>query len=51
MYPKEIFEPMKAELTSLGFEDLTTPDQVESALFRVRHEMPGKANSSVAAPT
>ncbi|MBQ23029.1 MAG: hypothetical protein CMD32_06485 [Flavobacteriales bacterium] len=32
MYPKEIFEPMKAELTSLGFEDLTTPDQVESAL-------------------
>ena len=32
MYPKEIYEPMKAELTSLGFKDLTTPSEVESAL-------------------
>ena len=25
MYPKEIYEPMKFELTELGFEDLVTP--------------------------
>ena len=32
MYPEEIVMPMKAELTDNGFEDLTTPDEVESAL-------------------
>ena len=32
MYPKEIYEPMKAELTKLGFEDLVTPSEVEQAL-------------------
>jgi len=32
MYPKEIYEPMKAELTRLGFEDLVTPSEVEQAL-------------------
>ena len=32
MYPKEIYEPMKAELTALGFEDLVTSSEVEDAL-------------------
>src|SRR6187402_1152999 len=29
MYPEEIVLPMKAELTENGFEDLTTPEEVE----------------------
>ncbi len=32
MYPAEIVLPMKAELTDNGFEDLQTPEEVESAL-------------------
>lgn len=32
MYPAEIVMPMKAELTSEGFEDLTTPDAVDEAV-------------------
>ena len=32
MYPEAIVKPMKAELTSAGFEDLTTPDAVDSAV-------------------
>jgi putative YphP/YqiW family bacilliredoxin len=32
MYPEAIVKPMKAELTTVGFEDLTTPDAVEAAL-------------------
>ncbi|MFT4203408.1 MAG: BrxA/BrxB family bacilliredoxin [Chitinophagaceae bacterium] len=32
MYPAEIVLPMKAELTDNGFEDLATPEQIESAL-------------------
>lgn len=32
MYPEQIVLPMKAELTVAGFEDLTTPDAVESAI-------------------
>lgn len=32
MYPSDIVLPMKAELTSNGFEDLNTPDAVEAAL-------------------
>ena len=32
MYPEEIVMPMKAQLTSNGFEDLTTPEQVEAAV-------------------
>ena len=32
MYPAEIVMPMKAQLTSNGFEDLTTPEQVEAAV-------------------
>jgi putative YphP/YqiW family bacilliredoxin len=32
MYPEPLVKPMKAELTSLGFEDLTTPEAVETAL-------------------
>ncbi len=29
MYPAEIVEPMKAELTEYGFEELMTPDEVD----------------------
>ncbi len=32
MYPESIVKPMKAELLSLGFEDLTTPDAVNAAI-------------------
>ncbi|MCC7301582.1 MAG: BrxA/BrxB family bacilliredoxin [Bacteroidia bacterium] len=32
MYPAEIVIPMKKELTTVGFEDLTNPDDVKSAL-------------------
>lgn len=32
MYPQELVLPMKAELTDKGFEDLTTPQQVDDAL-------------------
>jgi putative YphP/YqiW family bacilliredoxin len=32
MYPPSIVLPMKEELTSVGFEDLTTPDAVNAAI-------------------
>lgn len=32
MYPEALVKPMKQELTSVGFEDLTTPESVENAL-------------------
>ncbi|MGE0567981.1 MAG: BrxA/BrxB family bacilliredoxin [Bacteroidia bacterium] len=32
MYPESIVKPMKEELTSVGFEDLTTPEAVENAI-------------------
>lgn len=34
MYPPEIYEPMKTQLTSVGFEDLTTAEQVEIFIAR-----------------
>jgi putative YphP/YqiW family bacilliredoxin len=32
MYPAEMVLPMKEELTSVGFEDLTTPEAVNEAI-------------------
>ena len=32
MYPEHIVKPMKAELTTAGFEDLVNPDQVNDAV-------------------
>lgn len=32
MYPAQMVMPMKAELTEVGFEDLTTPEQVNAAI-------------------
>lgn len=32
MYPEQIVSPMKAELTSRGFEELLTPQDVDNAL-------------------
>lgn len=32
MYPKELVMPMKEELTSVGFEDLTSADAVQNAI-------------------
>lgn len=32
MYPPELVAPMKEDLTSVGFEELHTPDQVDNAL-------------------
>jgi putative YphP/YqiW family bacilliredoxin len=34
MYPTQLVEPMKAELTENGFEELVTPKAVEEALER-----------------
>lgn len=34
MYPKEIVKPMKEELTVIGFEDLLSANDVESALSK-----------------
>lgn len=32
MYPEALVKPMKSELNSVGFEDLTTPDSVDNAV-------------------
>lgn len=32
MYPEAIVKPMKQELVTLGFEDLTSPDAVDAAI-------------------
>jgi putative YphP/YqiW family bacilliredoxin len=32
MYPEAIVIPMKSELSSVGFQDLTTPDAVDAAV-------------------
>lgn len=32
MYPEAIVKPMKSELTSVGFEELATPDAVDRAI-------------------
>jgi putative YphP/YqiW family bacilliredoxin len=32
MYPESLVKPMKAELTSAGFEDLTTAESVDKAI-------------------
>ena len=34
MYPEEIVQPMREELTSVGFRELRTPDEVDSVLQR-----------------
>ena len=34
MYPTEIVRPMREELTTIGFEELLSPDAVESALSK-----------------
>jgi putative YphP/YqiW family bacilliredoxin len=34
MYPDEMLQPMREELTSLGFRELRTPDEVDSILKR-----------------
>ena len=32
MYPAELTQPMRAELTSIGVQELTTPEEVDAAL-------------------
>ncbi len=32
MYPEQLVKPMKAELTSVGFEELVTPEAVDNAV-------------------
>ena len=32
MYPPQLVMPMKAELVNVGFEDLSTPEQVDNAI-------------------
>ncbi|MCE9539965.1 MAG: BrxA/BrxB family bacilliredoxin [Bacteroidetes bacterium] len=32
MYPESLVKQMKAELTTVGFEDLTTPEEVNAAI-------------------
>jgi putative YphP/YqiW family bacilliredoxin len=32
MYPEQLVAPMRTDLTSAGFKELKTPDEVESEL-------------------
>jgi putative YphP/YqiW family bacilliredoxin len=32
MYPEVFVQPMRAELTSIGFQELRTPEEVDAAL-------------------
>src|SRR5690606_17954619 len=32
MYPEELVQPMKEDLTSVGFKQLTTPEQVDDVI-------------------
>ena len=32
MYPEELVQPMRSELTQIGFEELRTPDEVDKKL-------------------
>lgn len=32
MYPEELVQPMRADLTSAGFQELRTPDEVDASL-------------------
>ena len=32
MYPEDLLQPMRAELTQVGFQELRTPEEVEKAL-------------------
>ncbi len=32
MYPEEVLQPMREELTSIGFSEMRTPDEVDSVL-------------------
>lgn len=34
MYPEELLQPMRAELTEVGFEELRTPDAVDEKLTK-----------------
>lgn len=34
MYPEELVSPMKQELTTVGFEELLTPNKVDEAIAR-----------------
>ena len=34
MYPAELVKPMREDLTRVGFEELQTPDQVDTALAK-----------------
>jgi len=36
MYPEEMLQPMREELTNLGFCELRTPDEVDSTLKRAK---------------
>jgi len=36
MYPQEMVQPMREELTSIGFRELRTPDEVNSVLTQTR---------------
>ena len=32
MYPEYLVEPMRAELTNVGFDELKTPEEVDAAI-------------------
>lgn len=36
MYPEEMVQPMRAELTRLGFQELTTPAEVDATLSNAK---------------
>ena len=48
MYPEEFVQPMRHELTSIGFRELRTPAEVDALLTKpidfvlLRHEIDGR---------
>jgi putative YphP/YqiW family bacilliredoxin len=45
MYPAELVQPMKADLTNVGFQQLTTPDQVDQLISNTKGSLLVVVNS------
>lgn len=45
MYPEEMVQPMREELTGIGFRELRTPDEVDSVLAKTRGSLLVVVNS------
>ncbi|MBI1984119.1 MAG: BrxA/BrxB family bacilliredoxin [Acidobacteria bacterium] len=45
MYPEEMVQPMREELTNIGFKELKTPDEVDSVLAKTQGSLLVVVNS------